>query len=94
MPFKNDCMTFVFVFSEDEGRYAPPNTTVMVRGLAQHIGETDIREDIVQCNLVAQDIRVIRKKETRMYLRTRVPRLSFSLDRDPRALLGPARNLR
>ncbi|TRY70300.1 hypothetical protein TCAL_02457 [Tigriopus californicus] len=50
---------------EDEGRYAPPNTTVMVRGLAQHIGENEIREDIVQCNLVAQDIRVIRKKETR-----------------------------
>lgn len=36
----------------------------MVRGLAQHITETDISDDIHNCGLVAKDIRLIRKKET------------------------------
>lgn len=36
----------------------------MVRGLAQHITETDISDDIQTCGLVAKDIRLIRKKET------------------------------
>ena len=36
----------------------------MVRGLAQHITETDISDDIQHCGLVAKDIRLIRKKET------------------------------
>lgn len=41
-----------------------PNSTIMVRGLAQHITENDIRKDIQDCGLVAKDIRLIRKKET------------------------------
>jgi hypothetical protein len=36
----------------------------MVRGLAQHIKENDIRADISDCGLVARDIRLIRKKES------------------------------
>jgi hypothetical protein len=36
----------------------------MVRGLACHITESDIRSDITQHGLVARDIRLIRKKET------------------------------
>jgi len=36
----------------------------MVRGLAQHINETDISDDIHSYGLVAKDIRLIRKKET------------------------------
>jgi RNA-binding protein 5/10 len=37
----------------------------MVRGLAQHITEGDIRDDIQSCDgLIAKDIRLIRKKET------------------------------
>ena len=36
----------------------------MIRGLAQHITETDISDDIQSCGLVAKDIRLIRKKET------------------------------
>ena len=41
-----------------------PNNTIMVRGLAQHISENDIRQDILGLGLVAKDIRLIRKKET------------------------------
>ena len=40
------------------------NSTIMVRGLAQHIQENDIRGDISDCGLVAKDIRLIRKKES------------------------------
>merc|ERR1719464_2088756 len=50
--------------SEEEGRNVPPNNTIMIRGLAQHITETDISDDIQSCGLVAKDIRLIRKKET------------------------------
>ena len=40
------------------------NSTIMVRGLAQHIMENDIRGDITDCGLRAKDIRLIRKKES------------------------------
>ncbi len=36
----------------------------MIRGLAQHLNENDIRKDISDCGLTARDIRLIRKKET------------------------------
>lgn len=36
----------------------------MVRGLAQHISESDIEDSIRSCGLQAKDIRLIRKKET------------------------------
>ena len=41
-----------------------PNSTIMVRGLAQHITENDIRGDISDFGLRAKDIRLIRKKES------------------------------
>ena len=53
--------------SDDEERHMGAdfmNSTIMVRGLAQHIKENDIREDITDCGLVAKDIRLIRKKES------------------------------
>ncbi|XP_049817180.1 RNA-binding protein 5 isoform X2 [Aethina tumida] len=42
----------------------PPNNTIMIRGLAQHITENDIRQNIIQCGLMPKDIRLIRKKDT------------------------------
>lgn len=42
----------------------PPNNTIMIRGLAQHITENDIRQDIILCGLMPKDIRLIRKKDT------------------------------
>ncbi|XP_060515773.1 RNA-binding protein 5-like [Cylas formicarius] len=42
----------------------PPNNTIMIRGLAQHITENDIRQDIIQGKLMPKDIRLIRKKDT------------------------------
>ncbi|XP_017785465.1 PREDICTED: RNA-binding protein 5-like isoform X2 [Nicrophorus vespilloides] len=42
----------------------PPNNTIMIRGLAQHITENDIRQDIIHCGLMPKDIRLIRKKDT------------------------------
>ncbi|KAK9890110.1 hypothetical protein WA026_008920 [Henosepilachna vigintioctopunctata] len=42
----------------------PPNNTIMIRGLAQHITENDIRQDIMLCGLMPKDIRLIRKKDT------------------------------
>ena len=36
----------------------------MVRGLAQHLSESDIEDSIKSCGLQAKDIRLIRKKET------------------------------
>ncbi|KAG5881075.1 hypothetical protein JTB14_020405 [Gonioctena quinquepunctata] len=42
----------------------PPNNTIMIRGLAQHISEYDIRQDIILCELMPKDIRLIRKKDT------------------------------
>merc|ERR1719264_710907 len=53
--------------SDDEERGMGPefhNSTIMVRGLAQHIMENDIRGDITDCGLRAKDIRLIRKKES------------------------------
>ena len=47
--------------SEDD---LEPNNTIMIRGLAQHLAENDIRKDIQECGLTARDIRLIRKKET------------------------------
>lgn len=41
-----------------------PNNTIMIRGLAQHITENDIRQDILRCGLMPKDIRLIRKKDT------------------------------
>ncbi|KAJ8679499.1 hypothetical protein QAD02_015286 [Eretmocerus hayati] len=41
-----------------------PNNTIMIRGLAQHISENDIRQDIMNCGLMPKDIRLIRKKDT------------------------------
>ncbi len=49
---------------DDARRNGTPNNTIMVRGLAQHIKENDIRQDISECGLVARDIRLIRKKES------------------------------
>ena len=57
--------TPLFRFSSDEeARNVPPNNTIMIRGLAQHITEADISDDIQHCGLLAKDIRLIRKKET------------------------------
>jgi len=50
--------------SDDTDKDIPPNNTIMVRGLAQHISETDIEDSIHGCGLQAKDIRLIRKKET------------------------------
>lgn len=49
---------------DEDGKNVPPNSTIMVRGLAQHISENDIRADILSYGLQAKDIRLIRKKET------------------------------
>jgi RNA-binding protein 5/10 len=46
----------------------------MIRGLAQHISENDIRQDIIHCGLMPKDIRLIRKKDTGTYFR-----LAFSI---------------
>ena len=58
------CKRFIFVSGDEEARNVPPNCTIMVRGLAQHITENDIRQDILSYKLNAKDIRLIRKKET------------------------------
>jgi len=50
--------------SDDTDKDIPPNNTIMVRGLAQHISESDIEDSIRSCGLQAKDIRLIRKKET------------------------------
>ena len=58
---------FLLIFvlrSDEEARNVPPNHTIMIRGLAQHITEADISDDIQSCGLLAKDIRLIRKKET------------------------------
>ena len=59
------------------------NSTIMVRGLAQHIKESDIREDIADCGLAAKDIRLIRKKES-----GNVGRAGASGQANPQILLG------
>lgn len=50
--------------SDDTNKDIPPNNTIMVRGLAQHISESDIEDSIRSCGLQAKEIRLIRKKET------------------------------
>ena len=55
---------FVLVRSDDSDRCSTPNNTIMLRGLAQHITETDIRQDIANNGLAPRDIRLIRKKDT------------------------------
>ncbi|CAG9759636.1 unnamed protein product [Ceutorhynchus assimilis] len=42
----------------------PPNKTIMIRGLAHHITENDVRQNIIQAGLMPRDIRLIRKKDT------------------------------
>lgn len=53
---------------EDFDRYTfkkqIPNKTIIVRGLAPHISENDIRKEILKCGLTPVDIRLIRKKDT------------------------------
>ncbi|XP_067012533.2 RNA-binding protein 5 [Anabrus simplex] len=52
-------------YNDDEDyKSVPPNTTIMVRNLPQHIIESDIRQDIQQCGMMPKDIRLIRKKDT------------------------------
>uniref|UniRef100_T1ILH4 RRM domain-containing protein n=1 Tax=Strigamia maritima TaxID=126957 RepID=T1ILH4_STRMM len=41
-----------------------PNNTIMLRGLAQHISEADIRNELLIFGLEAKDIRLMRKKDT------------------------------
>ncbi|XP_069703228.1 RNA-binding protein 5-like [Periplaneta americana] len=48
----------------DSYKNQAPNNTIMIRGLAQHITENDIRQDILKCGLMPKDIRLIRKKDT------------------------------
>ena len=48
------------VCSEDD----TPNHTIMVRGLAQHLTERDIRDNIGELGIAAKDIRLIRRKES------------------------------
>ena len=64
MEFHLFLLIFVFLRSDEEARNVPPNHTIMIRGLAQHITEADISDDIQSCGLLAKDIRLIRKKET------------------------------
>ncbi|KAF0289041.1 RNA-binding protein 5 [Amphibalanus amphitrite] len=45
-------------------RSQQPNNTVMIRGLAQHVTENDIRQEILNVNLTPKDIRLIRKKDS------------------------------
>ncbi|BES93249.1 RNA-Hypothetical protein protein [Nesidiocoris tenuis] len=41
-----------------------PQKTIVVRGMAQHINEADIQEDITACGLTCRDIRLVRRKDT------------------------------
>lgn len=50
--------------SDDDWKAAPPNNTIMVRGLATHITEQDIQDNINVSGLEPKDIRLIRKKDT------------------------------
>ncbi|KAK6631815.1 hypothetical protein RUM43_013879 [Polyplax serrata] len=60
----NDPMDSKFSLEAANYKTQTPNETVMIRGLAQHITENDIRQDILQCGMMPKDIRLIRKKET------------------------------
>ncbi|XP_063216962.1 RNA-binding protein 5-like isoform X2 [Bacillus rossius redtenbacheri] len=48
----------------EDYRTQTPSNTVIIRGLAQHITEHDIKEDIIKCGLMPKDIRLIRRKDT------------------------------
>ncbi|CAG7664880.1 unnamed protein product [Allacma fusca] len=50
--------------SNDSYKYQEPNSTVMVRGLASHLTEQDIRADILKCGIMIKDIRLIRHRDT------------------------------
>ena len=50
--------------SDDDWKSAPPNNTIMVRGLATQVTEQDIQDAINECKLEPKDIRLIRKKDT------------------------------
>ncbi|XP_014253951.1 RNA-binding protein 5 [Cimex lectularius] len=41
-----------------------PQRTIIIRGLAQHITEQDIQDDITLSHLVCKDIRLVRRKDT------------------------------
>ncbi|KAL0276095.1 UNVERIFIED_CONTAM: hypothetical protein PYX00_003753 [Menopon gallinae] len=60
----NEPMDSKFSLEAANYKTQTPNETVMIRGLAQHITENDIRQDILQCGMMPKDIRLIRKKET------------------------------
>ena len=51
----------------------------MIRGLAQHITEADISDDIQSNGLLAKDIRLIRKKETGTEILTGSPIMRLQL---------------
>ncbi|KAL1139064.1 hypothetical protein AAG570_009125 [Ranatra chinensis] len=52
--------------SEDKFAYKKqvPQKTIIIRGLAQHITEHDIKQDIVLSQLTCKDIRLVRRKDT------------------------------
>ncbi|CAG2160271.1 unnamed protein product [Oppiella nova] len=50
--------------SQRDKREDMPNNTIMIRGLAPHITEKDIVSKLSEHNLMAKDIRLMRKKET------------------------------
>ncbi|KAF6205360.1 hypothetical protein GE061_019531 [Apolygus lucorum] len=41
-----------------------PQRTIIIRGMAQHITEVDIQDDITACGLTCRDIRLVRRKDT------------------------------
>lgn len=48
--------------SSDLSKEPGQNRTIIIRGLAQHITENDIRQEIAKCRLEPIDIRMIRRK--------------------------------
>lgn len=48
----------------DNYRNQSPNNTIMIKGLAHHITDNDLRKDILSCKLIPKDIRLIRKKDS------------------------------
>ncbi|XP_054168567.1 RNA-binding protein 5-like isoform X2 [Oppia nitens] len=51
-------------YHQRDRREEVPNNTLMIRGLATHIAEKDIVTKLAEHNLMAKDIRLMRKKET------------------------------
>lgn len=49
---------------ERDWREEIPNSTIMVKGLANHVSEADIRNEVLRYGLEPKDIRLMRKKET------------------------------